>query len=360
MMNRQSTRFLWVIILAAMLLGGALLPSGAAAQSNAPNGGTIVFQTVSGGQIYAVNPDGSNLRPLTAGIDPAISPDGSQVAFTRWETDQPGTLGSLWLINLDGSGERVLLDNIHQPKAPAWSPDGSQITLSIQHGGWLDPREDICSKTTPPSQAYNISETPIKGGGKLFCYTLPADPFWGLRVVDAVTGAFEDLPRDDHSFSPTWNPANPFQLVYDGDLSLVSLDLGSGTSWPLSGDVADHSPAFAPDGGKIAVSYYQHDHWEIHTLNADGSGRVRLTSTPWRVIGDQLLAGQEPHMWNNVAPAWSPDGASIAFLTDRSGAWEIWLMNGDGSNQRPLLTAEMLAGVSLQYNGVNERMLSWR
>lgn len=358
-MNRQSTR-LWAIILAAMLLGGALLPTDATAQSD--TGGTIVFQTVSGGAIYAVNPDGSGLRLLTTGIDPAISPDGQTVAFTRWETDQPGALGSLWLINIDGSGERVLLDNVQQPKSPTWSPDGNRIAINMQHGGWMEPREDICSTSKPPSQAYNISETPIKGGGKLYCYTLPADPFWGLRLVDVATGTFEDLPHDDHSFSPTWNPANPFQIVYDGDLSLVSLDLSSGTTWPLTGDVADHSPAFSPEGGKIAVSYYQHDHWEIHTLNADGSNRMRLTSTPWRVIGDQLLAGQEPHSWNNTTPAWSPDGTQFAFLTDRSGAWEIWLMNVDGSNQHPLLPVETLTanGITLQYNDVDERALSWR
>jgi Tol biopolymer transport system component len=175
-----------------------------------------------------------------------------------------------------------------------------------------------------------------------------------------ATGAFEDLPHDTHSFSPAWDPANPWRIVYDGDLSLVNLDLNQGTTWPLSGDVADHSPAFSPDGSKIAVSYRQHDHWEIHVLNADGSGRVRLTETPWRIIGDQRLNGEEPRLWNNAAPTWSPDGSQIAFLTDRNGQWEIWIMNADGSNQQPLFSANTLAGLMLQYSGVDERALSWR
>jgi hypothetical protein len=87
---------------------------------------------------------------------------------------------------------------------------------------------------------------------------------------------------------------------------------------------------------------------------------VRLTETPWRVIGDRRLNGEEPRLWNNAAPAWSPDGSQIAFLTDRTGQWEIWVINADGSNQRPLIPAEMLAGLNLQYNGVDERALSWR
>jgi uncharacterized protein YraI len=46
--------------------------------------GKLVFMTSSGGDIYLVNADGSGLRRLTNGIDPVLSPDGTQVAFTRW------------------------------------------------------------------------------------------------------------------------------------------------------------------------------------------------------------------------------------------------------------------------------------
>jgi Tol biopolymer transport system component len=60
------------------------------------------------------------------------------------------------------------------------------------------------------------------------------------------------------------------------------------------------------------------------------------------------------------SPTWSPDGSQIAFLTDRTGQWEIWVMNADGSNQRSLLPAGTLDGIALQYNGMDERVLSWR
>jgi uncharacterized protein YraI len=60
---------------------------------------TLVFQTASGGPIYAIDEDGSNLRYLTTGLDPVLSPDGQWVTFTRWTSPQLGTLGSLWVIN---------------------------------------------------------------------------------------------------------------------------------------------------------------------------------------------------------------------------------------------------------------------
>ena len=325
---------------------------------NSPSPGTVVFQTTSGGPIYAVKPDGTNLRYLTTGLDPALSPDGQWLAFTRWDNPQLGALGSLWLIDLAGSGERLLHEGIHQPKAPIWSPDGTQIILSMAYGERLATQRKCSGQL--PRDAVDVS---VKFEGKddiVYCFTLLPKPYWGLRRVNVTTGQFEDMNQDTNSISPAWDPANPWRLVYDGGWGLVSLDLNRNASWPLTTDVQDHSPVFSPDGRQIAVSYRQDNHWDIQVINADGSGRIRLTETSYLTWVEQELNGEMPHSYNNAAPAWSPDGSQIAFLTNRTGQWEIWVMNADGSNQRPLFPAEILAGISLQYNGVDERMLSWR
>jgi uncharacterized protein YraI len=323
-------------------------------------GGVFVFQATSGGPIYAVNPDGSNLRYLTTGLDPALSPDGWQVAFARWNTSQDGALGSLWVINVDGTGERLLMTNVHNPRTPAWSPDGSQIALSMQHGGWVQPKE-VCGGGRPPRDAYDV-DPEIEGyDDKIYCYMLPPRPEWGLRLLNVATGAYEDLPHDRYSLSPAWDTG---RIIYDGAQGLVSLNVANRanieTIGSLTTDVNDHSPAFSPDGSKIAVSYWQHDHWEIHTLNADGSGRMRLTQTSYQTWVEQELSGQPVRSYNNGSPAWSPDGVQIAFVTDRTGQWEIWVMNVDGSNQRPMFPPGALAGITLDYNGVDEQMLAWR
>ena len=87
-----------------------------------------------------MNANGSNLRYLTNGIDPAISPDGKQVAFTRWSGSSTGVLGDLWVINTDGSGERKVVGEVQQPKSPIWSADGKTIILNIQRGSSISSR----------------------------------------------------------------------------------------------------------------------------------------------------------------------------------------------------------------------------
>ncbi|MDX1524594.1 MAG: hypothetical protein R3264_23390, partial [Anaerolineae bacterium] len=91
----------------------------------------LVIQRSSGGEIVVINPDGSGLRSLTSGIDPALSPDGQTVAFTRWDGAEQG---SVLTIGIDGSNERVVLAETRQAKGAAWSPDGSQIIVNFQQG----------------------------------------------------------------------------------------------------------------------------------------------------------------------------------------------------------------------------------
>jgi serine/threonine protein kinase len=66
--------------------------------------------------------------------------------------------------------------------------------------------------------------------------------------------------------------------------------------------------------GRIAFVSNRGGHREIYVMNADGTNPTRLTS------------------YGGLFPAWSPDGGRIAFVSDRDGPREIYVMNADGSN----------------------------
>jgi TolB protein len=121
------------------------------------------------------------------------------------------------------------------------------------------------------------------------------------------------------------------------------------TSYLITNDSRDTSPVWSPDGQKVAFIHRQHDHWEIYVANADGSGARPLTDTPKQPDGE---------LASSVSPAWSPDGQRIAFLTNRTGEWEIWSMGANGANQQPMFGAA-LDDLRLDYGWQGERAISW-
>jgi Tol biopolymer transport system component len=86
-------------------------------------------------------------------------------------------------------------------------------------------------------------------------------------------------------------------------------------------DWKDGSPAWSPDGKRIAFYSERDGNSEIYVMNADGSAVTRLTNSK----------ADEGY------PAWSADGRTISFDSDRDGNFEIFAMNAaDGSNARAL------------------------
>jgi uncharacterized protein YgiM (DUF1202 family) len=322
----------------------------------------IALQLSNGGDIMLIDADGSNLRRLTNGIDPILSPDGQIVAFTRWDGAEQG---SLWTINVDGTNERVIISDLRKAKGPDWSPDGSQIVFNYQHGGRLEIKEECYNllkgePPMPPFNAYGIRSKFDEEFTPYLCWALPPDPHWGLRVVNLTDGNSEDVDGGTYAFRPTWDPGQPWRIVSDGGGGLLGIDINRPEyRQNLSDNVNDGSPVFSPDARYLAVTAGNQGGgagYDIYRLNADGSGRMRLTQTPlWVSVGPD-----EQKPWNNVAPAWSPDGSQIAFLTDRTGRWEIWVMGADGSNQRPMFSETVNDQLDITYNFVDERVLSWR
>ncbi len=315
--------------------------------------GSIVFSSGNGGLFYHYDLASGAVRPLTHGYDPALSPDGQTVAFTRG-----GGESGLYVINSDGSGERKLFSEQSQLSAPKWSPDGEWIVFSRLLGTYKCRdlgRNDMCVSVDEllgsiPSGLSEEEEAAIKAirGSVLSNFDEQVRPNWGLSRVNANGGDFRDLAALNSALAADWNEAG---IVYQSKAGLeITADQGDATTRSLLADHYLHDPDWQPGGGQIVYQQRRGSRWEIFSVNPDGSGNHVLTQ-PYTTLVEQMPS--------NVAPAWSPDGQHIVFLSNRAanheaGAWRIWVMNADGSNQRPLPVE-----VPIEYNFVQEQMVSW-
>jgi TolB protein len=84
------------------------------------------------------------------------------------------------------------------------------------------------------------------------------------------------------------------------------------------------SPAVSPDGRLVFASSKDGDSMDLYISNRDGSNARRLTRTRNSV---------------NISPRWNPKtGREIAFISDRGGPPQIYMIGADGTNERPLLS----------------------
>jgi Tol biopolymer transport system component len=179
-----------------------------------PDGSTIAYSESEGAFVkshglWVANADGSNPRQLTpdgkpdvdsADTSPAFSPDGAWIVFERAALFTSGQSG-LVLIHPDGSGLRRLTDDALGAGYPRWSPDGKQILFSQHYDGttfvpgplWVvDVASGKVTALTDPTDPGISTEGDWSPDGRQIAYKYfaPGMDHNELRLVDA-DGAHE-------------------------------------------------------------------------------------------------------------------------------------------------------------------------
>ena len=250
--------------------------------------GRIVFESDRDGnsEIYAVDPDGSNVVRLTtsAAIDtqPAVSPDGTRIA---WQS-----AGQVWLMNRNGANKQALTSD-GTNGAPAFSPDGTKIAFESNRGG-----------------NYDIFVMNVDG--------------------TAQTNLTNDEAGDD--VGAAWSPDGT-KLAFDSnrsesrDVYTMNADGSGQTNLTAANPSLDSDPDWSPDGAKLLFVSARGLATSVWSMNADGSGgEVDVTK-----------AGNF-----DADPAWSPDGSHIVFTRALSGfTFNLWTARADGTAQLQLTNA---------------------
>jgi hypothetical protein len=233
-----------------------------------------------GNQLWAMNPDGTNMRPIT-GVDnsfmPALSPDGTRLVYMKSNV-------GLMMLNLATNTTSVLLaNNPSQPYYPAWSPDGSQITFSLNGGVYRMP----ASGGAPTLVVSSASSSDWSPDGQWISYNSSGNSGASQAYIVHPDGSEPTQLTFDFSYHgrPFWSPDGS-QLMFECSqaYTLCFYDMASHqqTSVPMV-PVGGHAkdPSWTNIPGKIAFSGYipGNGTYRIYTANTDGSDLTMLTNT---------------------------------------------------------------------------------
>jgi TolB protein len=224
-----------------------------------PDGRRIAFTSLVNGwlQIFVANSDGTGVTRLTNGNvdddEPVWSPDGTRIAFQRWDTSVGGQ-ADIVVMNADGSGQQVLTADHGRTNQsdPAWSAQPNEGEFIM-----------YSSQTNDAS-------------GQAHLWRMRPD---GSEKVQLTAG---DVWDDQPTFSPDGRTV-AFQrhgIGVFGDLYLI--DIWGGSPRALVGAAlanGQFGPAWSPDGRMIAFAskHEGEGRYQIYTVWADGSKLARRT-----------------------------------------------------------------------------------
>ena len=238
-------------------------------------------------------------KALGGDSDPAFSPDGKVLAFSRLIDFG---IGDLYLLNLSSSPEglkptgeaaRVTFDN-RGATGPAWSPDGREVVFS--KGGGEVWRIDVASRgsDTKPrpiaSLGAGIYGVAISRRGQRLAYV----HLIFHSSIRRIAASFQrGSPRSDQGGNS--KALNPVSFI--------------------SSTRNDSAPQYSEDGKRITFMSGRSGFEEIWSCDSDGANPQQLTS----------FGGPEV-----TTPRWSPDGSRIAFDSDAGGQYDIWVVDING------------------------------
>jgi len=257
-----------------------------------PDGRYIVFSRYAGEEapertgLYMVSPDGGEPIRLTTviGEHPDWSPDGHYIAFD-------GDFGnSIQLVSSSGGVPiRIVPESIpvFRGGQPKWSPDGSRIAFKEGPNLWvLDLSTGRLAKAFTDPDRLPIANDWSLDGTEIYVSLREGaeNRFWSIWAISATGQGQRKLTLEKESF------------YRYADLS--------------------------PDGTLLAVVWCEDRDCNLWVMSAAGGHRVQITSHPAYDDG----------------PAWSPDGTKIAFVSTRSGNFDIWTIDVDVERVRNELT----------------------
>jgi Tol biopolymer transport system component len=253
-----------------------------------------------------------------------------------------GSSRALYTLDLAADGEPELLIDPGTGiwfLAPAWSPDGSRIAYH-QFGGGLQVVD--AGGGANHRSLYQCSEASWSPDGEqILCDNAYGGSF---VIVDASTGnRVHSISKVPGAKLPIWSPLGDkmaYAVDMNGPTSIWTSALDGSQDILVSGESSEnYAPAWSPDGARIAYQSTQNSTLsEIWIADPDGRNKQRLTFTP---------GGS----WSR-APAWSPDGNWLAFVSNQDASI--------GPERGEIYVLSLLTGDLFRVTNTGGAVYNWR
>jgi Tol biopolymer transport system component/imidazolonepropionase-like amidohydrolase len=312
-----------------------------------PDGRRIAFQAYrsSTWNIWTVNRDGSGLRQETSGPfddrEPHWSPEGARLAFA---SDRSGNY-DVWTLALATASLNQVTRDSANDYMPAWSPDGREIAfvsdrkargvyvIGVEGGGERLAHAEAGAAAAPSWSA----------DGRALAYTVTASDVARLMMAGRNIA---DNGEDVFPFRASWTANAGLLYTADGQIKVRPASGGPSRTVPFTASVEFTRPSFTPKARALSLTGTQTARGLMHpAVSPDGAhvvfaalGDLWLAPTtsgevtPTRLTQDAFL---------DTDPAWSPDGASIAFASDRDGSMDVWLHDRPSGGARKIASRGM-------------------
>lgn len=334
---KKRSRRLWIVGgVVILILAGAVYLAWRARESVTARQQIIAFVSSRDGDpdIYVMHGDGSGLVKLTDNLHddscPMWSPDGQRILFVSGE----GAIGDLYLMNADGSGLVNLTNQPGDYRSFSWSPDSQRIVFVYasdrstgDYGTYLiDANENRSSAPLPGVFMDSIMEVSWAPNGEHLAVVTVAGTTKILSIDGSVVAESPGAWGGDRDLS--WTPHGmdlAFASKYAGQgYGIYTLSLDAHISEVKKGTLReDHlSPCWSPNGDWIA---FADSHFSGNFFHSERNFEIGLWDR-W----ERKLTNLTKHSADDYSPSWSPDSKRIAFVSERNGNPDIYVVNVSG------------------------------
>ena len=327
-----------------------------------PDGRWIAFsgEYNSTRQVFVISVDGGEPRQLTyyndvgllpprGGFDNRIlgwTPDGKNVMFRANRVAQSDRLGRPYLVPAEGGMEQPLA--ITEGGGASYSPDGTKLAftpISNEFRGWKRYRGgqspdvwiyDLTRNTSEQITTTRAQDSvPVWLGDTIYYLS---DRDWTMNVFAYDTRTKKTRKVTNHSdYDVLWPSGSGDDLVYEAGGYVYRLDTKS--------DKTERVPIKVYGDFPDTVPYFQNVRPNIETFTLSPSGARALFGARGDIYTAPAKEGEVRNLTNSqgvreLAPLWSPDGRTVAYLSDRSGEYEIYVRPSDGTGAERRVTTD--------------------